>query len=249
MSVRLGMRSSAPAVRPCLAHAALVRRLAQHRLDEATNSGARSCGPGLASGWPWKLNAGRSVQAMPCSEPSNSERCVARTLAGSVASSTAKPWFWRVIITRPVSSSCTGWLAPWWPNFIFMVRAPTARPSNWWPRQMPNTGMSVVEELADRLDRVGRRAPDRRGRSRGRRRPGCSASTSSAGGLRRHHRHAAAVVGEQAQDVALDAEVVGHDVQALAGAAPRALLQRPDGALVPLVRLVGARRPWRGPCP
>ena len=104
------------------------------------NSGARSCGPGLASGWPWKLNAGRSVQAMPCSEPSNSERCVARTFAGSVASSTAKPWFWLEMNTRPESSSITGWFAPWWPNFIFSVRAPVARPSNWWPRQMPNSG-------------------------------------------------------------------------------------------------------------
>jgi hypothetical protein len=37
---------------------------------------------------------------MPCSEPSNSERCVAH-VAGSVVSSTAKPWFCDVISTRP----------------------------------------------------------------------------------------------------------------------------------------------------
>ncbi len=63
--------------------------------------------------------------------------------SGRVASSTAKPWFWLVIITLPESRSCTGWLAPWWPNFIFMVRAPAARPRIWWPRQIPNTVMSV----------------------------------------------------------------------------------------------------------
>ena len=39
-----------------------------------SNRGATSCGPGLASGCPWKLNAGRSVLSMPCSDPSNSER-------------------------------------------------------------------------------------------------------------------------------------------------------------------------------
>jgi hypothetical protein len=42
-------------------------------------------------------------------------------------SSTAKPWFWLVMLTRPVSRSLTGWLAPWWPNFILKVRAPEAR--------------------------------------------------------------------------------------------------------------------------
>ena len=30
-----------------------------------SNSGATSCGPGLASGWPWKLKAGASLRAMP----------------------------------------------------------------------------------------------------------------------------------------------------------------------------------------
>ena len=48
------------------------------------------------------------------------------------------------------------------------------------------------------------------------------------------------MVGEQAQDVALDAEIVGDDVQALAGATARALLERPVRALVPLVGAVGA---------
>ena len=44
---------------------------------------------------------------------------------------TAKPWFWLVIMTTPLSRSCTGWLAPWWPWPIFRVLAPEARASSW----------------------------------------------------------------------------------------------------------------------
>src|SRR5207342_1472990 len=96
-----------------------------------SNNGPTSCGPGLASGWPWKLKAGASVSSMPWLLPSNNERCVTRTLAGNVDSSTAKPWFWLVMRTRPLSRSITGWFAPWCPNFILSVRAPAARPSSW----------------------------------------------------------------------------------------------------------------------
>ena len=38
-----------------------------------SNSGATSCGPGLASGWPWKLKATLSVRSIPCRVPSNSD--------------------------------------------------------------------------------------------------------------------------------------------------------------------------------
>src|SRR3546814_9836007 len=73
-----------------------------------SNSGATSCGPGLASGCPWKLKAGASVSSKPWLDPSNNERWVTRALAGSVDSSTEKPWFCEVIITRPLSRSITG---------------------------------------------------------------------------------------------------------------------------------------------
>ena len=82
--------------------------------------------PGEASGWPWKLNAGCSVCSSPCKVPSNRLRCVARKCAGSVSSSTAKPWFWLVMQTRPVLMSLTGWLAPWWLWAILKVVAPAA---------------------------------------------------------------------------------------------------------------------------
>src|SRR6185295_6723401 len=107
-----------------------------------------SRGPGLASGCPWKQNAGRSVLARPCSEPSKRDTCVGRRFFGMLFGSTAKPWFWLVITTCPVSRSFTGWLAPWWPNFIFMVFAPEARPISWWPRQMPNTGIFVASRIS-----------------------------------------------------------------------------------------------------
>ena len=52
---------------------------------------------------------------MPSFEPSKSEVCVTSTPSGRDVSSTAKPWFWLVISTRPVASSFTGWFAPRWP--------------------------------------------------------------------------------------------------------------------------------------
>ena len=36
------------------------------------------------------------------------------------------------MLTLPVALSCTGWLAPWWPNFIFSVLAPAANASLFW---------------------------------------------------------------------------------------------------------------------
>src|SRR5579862_3140207 len=59
-------------------------------------------------------------------------------------------------------------------------------------------------------------------------------------GLRGYDGHAAAAVGEQAQDVALDAEVVGHDVQALLRADWRARAFGPEAPLVPLEAPLGA---------
>ena len=53
---------------------------------------------------------------------------------------TAKPWFWLVTSTRPLRRSSTGWLAPRWPNGSLNVSWPVARPSSWWPRQIPSTG-------------------------------------------------------------------------------------------------------------
>ena len=72
------------------------------------NNGKASCGPGLASGCPWKEKAGVSVRSMPWSEPSNNEMCVAFKFFGNDSKSTANPWFWLVIHTFPVFKSFTG---------------------------------------------------------------------------------------------------------------------------------------------
>jgi len=57
-----------------------------------------SCGPGEASGWPWKQKAGRSVRSKPCKRVVKQAdmRCTQVWQAESFAS-TAKPWFWLVI--------------------------------------------------------------------------------------------------------------------------------------------------------
>ena len=71
-----------------------------------------------------------------------------------------------------------------------------------------------VDDRRDRADRVIARLRDRRDRSTGRRRRASSASTASRGRLGGHDRQPAAALDEQAQDVVLDAEVVGDDVEA-----------------------------------
>ncbi len=117
-------------------------------------------------------------------------------------------------------------------------RPPSARPRIWWPRQMPKIGTLPIS-ARDVLARVRRRRRDRPGRSRGRRRRASCASTSARRRRRRHDAHAAADADEVAQDVALDAEVVGDDEAA--ARPPRATVgaSRPPscpGRLVPIVR-------------
>ena len=141
-----------------------------------------SCGPGRGLGVALEAE-GRPVGARQALQRAveQADTCVGRRLAGSVFSSTAKPWFWLVMLTRPVSRSFTGWLAPWWPNFILKVLAPEASAMIWWPRQMPKVGMPRVDQLARGGDgvvaglRVAGAVADRKMPS------GFSASTSAAG--------------------------------------------------------------------
>ena len=167
--------------------------------------------------------------------------CVGSTSAGSVVGSTAKPWFCVVISTCPVSSFSTGWFAPRWPNFSLNVFAPSARPSSWWPRQMPKIGflpMQVlhgVDGVADRgrvagavreEDAVGlvRAAPRRPSRCRARPSP-CSRPASGSAGCstscRSRWRRRAASAGRERQHVLGELrrsrlshanDFVGHDL-------------------------------------
>ena len=103
---------------------------------------------------------------------------------------------------------------------------------------MPKTGTSLGEEALYRLDRVGARLGIARS-VREKYAVRVQVEHVVGRGLRRHDRHPATVVRQQAQDVALDAEIVGDDMQALARAPARGLLERPVGAFVPLVGRVG----------
>ena len=123
----------------------------------ATNLSKRydiSRGPGRRLGVALEAE-GRLVGALDALQRAVEERlCVARTLAGSVFSSTAKPWFWLVMKTRFESRSCTGWLAPWWPNFIFTVFAPAREAEELVAEADAEDRRAGVDDLADGLDRV-----------------------------------------------------------------------------------------------
>src|SRR5690606_31443522 len=88
-------------------YAAAAARASIWRMNRS-NRPATSCGPGLASGCPWKPNAGVSRNSKPCRLASNSEPWVMQTFAGRLAGSTAKPWFWLEIMTCPLAWSRTG---------------------------------------------------------------------------------------------------------------------------------------------
>ena len=208
------------------------------------NSGTRSRGPGLASGWPWKLNAGRSTQVMPCSEPSNSDLWVTlhvrwqrRLVDGETVvlrrdQHAAGLDFEHGVVGAVVTELHLDGLRAHRETEDLVAEADA------------EDRCAVSEEFTRGLDRIRARLRIA-GAVREKDTVRCQRHDIRSRGLRRHDRHAAAVVGEQAQDVALDAEVVGHDVQALAGPATRTLFQRPVRALVPLVGTVGADDPGK----
>ena len=110
----------------------------------------RSCpaGRGSPPGGAGPRRRGRPRWRCRSSSRRRARRGSRSTPRGSVWLSTVKPWFIEVISTLPVASSFTGWLAPWWPWFILMVRAPRASASIWWPRQMPKTGIEVFSSTS-----------------------------------------------------------------------------------------------------
>ncbi len=167
---------------------------------------------GARLGWPWKQNAGLSVRsnalqrAVEQRHVGDAQRCPAASPA-----STAKPWFWLVIITRPVVQVLHRMVGAVMAELhLHASCAPLASASNWWPRQMPNIGMPSVEQLRGSPRSRNRTAPDRPGRWTGTRRraraPAPLARSACAGTtVTRQPR-----VRQHAQDVALDAVVVGH---------------------------------------
>ena len=200
-----------------------------------------SCGPGDASGWPWKQNAGLSVRAKPCSVPSNSETCVGaqvRRQRGRVDREAVVLAGDHDLAGVEVLHRMVGAVVA--ELHLAASSRRTASAMIWWPRQMPNVGMPRVDELARRGDRVVARLrvaravgqEDAVGLERAARRaPGVCAGT---------HGDLAAALGEHAQDVVLDAVVEGDDVDTSARPAGRSRAPSAHAAFGPLVGL-GAR--------
>jgi hypothetical protein len=145
--------------------------------------------------------------AEPQFEPSNSETCVSSTLSGSESRSTAKPWFIETISTLPVVRSFTGMVRAVVALVHLLGLAAEGERQHLVAEADAEGRHAGVDHAADRRHGIfAGRGRDRRGRSTGRRRP-ASGEDVVGGGRRRHDGDAAAVVGEQAQDVALDAVV------------------------------------------
>ena len=179
-----------------------------------------SCGPGDASGWPWKQNAGRSVRARPCSVPSNRLTCVAPQIGRQ-----------RLLVDREAVVLAGDAHATGVQVLHRMIRAVVAelhleglRPAGQRHDLVPQADaegrIAGFHQLARGGDRViaglrvagsvreehaiGLELPDLRGRR-----------------LRRHHRHTAAALGQHPQDVLLHAVVIRHHVIAAVRSAPR----------------------------
>ena len=175
-----------------------------------------SCGPGDASGWPWKQNAGLSVRARPCSVPSNSETCVGAQVRRQ-----------RLLVDREAVVLAGDADAAGVEVLHRVVGAVVA--------ELHLEGLRAGGERHDLVaeaDAEGRHAAlrsargsprsrsrtarDRRARWTGRCRRACSFSTSAAGVCAGTTVTLQPRLGQHAQDVALDAEVVGDDVEASA---------------------------------
>ena len=178
-----------------------------------------SCGPGEASGWPWKQKAGLSTCARPCKVPSKSETWVGLRVGGSDFGSTAKPWFW-LVIDDPAGVEVLYRVVGAVVAELHLEGAARRGQRQDLVAQADAEGrQAALDECARRGDRVV--AGLRVARAVG--------EEDAVGLLRQHlaagvcagtHRDAAAALGEHAQDVALDAEVVGDDVKARALCAP-----------------------------
>ena len=116
-------------------------------------------------------------------------------------------------MTRPLSRSFTGWFAPWWPNFILKVFAPDGQRHDLVAEADAEGRDAALDQLARRGDRVVARLRVAR-----------AVGQEDAVGLERQHFGApasapartvtlAAALGQHAQDVVLDAVVVGDDVE------------------------------------
>ena len=203
-----------------------------------------SCGPGEASGWPWKQNAGLSVRARPCSVPSNRLTWVARRLAGSVFSSTAKPWFWLVMLHAAVVQVLHRVVGAVVAELHLEGLGAGGQRHDLVAQADAEGGIAVLDQFARRLDRVvaGLRVAGAVGQEHA---VGLELPHFGRRRLRRHHGDLAAALGQHAQDVLLHAVVEGDDV--VLRRAPARRSRRPAATRSgPSRRAAGPRRPWPG---
>ena len=202
-----------------------------------SNRYATSCGPGLASGCPWKPNAGRSVRAIPCRLPSNSDTCVTRACAGQRRRVDGEA----VVLAR--DQHLPGVAVEHRVVGAVVAELHLHRPRARRERQQlvaeadAERRHAGVDDRRDRADRVGAglgvAGPVRQEHAVGRQREDRLGRR-----LRRHDRQPAAALGEHAQDVVLDAEVVGDHVEARRAGAGR---YPSPSAQVPAVHSYGRR--------
>ena len=165
--------------------------------------------------------AGRCARG-PAGLPSKSETCVASRFAGSVAGSTAKPWFWLVMTTVPrlqVLHRVVGAVVA--ELHLHGLRARGEAHELVARGRCRTVGIARVEDFADRVGWRSRRARGRPGRWTGTRRRASAQSTSAAGVCAGRTVTRAAALDQHAQDVALDAVVVGRDAKARRAPLPR----------------------------
>ena len=136
-------------------------------------------------------------------------------IAASPSAATAKLWFWLVISIFPVARSCTGWLAPWWPNGSLTVVPPSAVGEQLMAEADAEHRDRRAEQLGDDVGGLG--DAGRIAWSIGQEDAVGFAGQHVVGGGRRRHDVDRPQRGEVAQDRAFDAVVVGDDV------APRAV--------------------------
>ena len=103
---------------------------------------ARRAGPGAPSGWYWTVSIGSSAWRRPSTERSLRLTWLTRKpdAAGSESPTTWTSWFWAVTWTSPCRGPGPGGSRRGGRTGAGVVSAPAARPTIWWPRQIPSSG-------------------------------------------------------------------------------------------------------------
>ena len=227
MSVRRGMDSAFGTVgrarrpRSCCCSRLIIACV------KRSNSGSRSCGPGLASGWPWKLKPGCRCARCPAASRRTATCAWRARSAGSVARIDRE-----AVVLAGDHHAAGGEVLH---RMIGAVMAELHLHGLRTARQ-PQQLMAEADAEHRNVGFAGTRgsprwrscrAPDRRDRWTGRCHPDSSPALRLPASVPAP-RSCGSRLGQQPQDVALDAEVVGDHVQALLRTQRRAGCRSPQ---------------------